>query len=130
MVMEIGRLCVKIAGRDANKKCVIIDVLDKTYVMIDGETRRKKCNMAHLEPLKQKIDIEKGASHEKVKAKFKELGIDIIDAKPREAKPKPKKLRAKEKKPKVEKTKKELKKEKKAEKKAEKKETTQAPKTE
>ena len=35
-MFEIGRLCVKIAGRDAGNKCVIVDVIDKNFVMIDG----------------------------------------------------------------------------------------------
>ena len=75
--MEIGRMCVKIAGRDAGLRCVIIDILDKNRVFVDGETRRRNCNAAHLEPLHQKIEIEKKASHEAVIAAFKELGIEI-----------------------------------------------------
>ena len=35
-MMEIGRLCVKLAGRDSNRKCVIIDVVDDNYVFVDG----------------------------------------------------------------------------------------------
>ena len=50
MTIEIGRICVKTAGRDASKKCVIIDLLDDKYVLIDGETRRRKCNIIHIEP--------------------------------------------------------------------------------
>jgi large subunit ribosomal protein L14e len=56
---QIGRLCVKLAGRDARKKCVIIDVLDNNFVMIDGQTRRKKCNIRHLEPLDKVLKIKK-----------------------------------------------------------------------
>ena len=47
-MFEIGKTCLKIAGRDAGKLAVIIDVLDETYVMIDGEVRRRKCNIYHL----------------------------------------------------------------------------------
>ncbi|MBI4146492.1 50S ribosomal protein L14e [Candidatus Woesearchaeota archaeon] len=65
-MIEIGRVCVKIAGRDAGKKCVIIDILDEKNVLIDGETRRKKCNIAHLEMLPQTLEVTKGASHETV----------------------------------------------------------------
>jgi len=43
-----GRICVKTAGRDAGLKCVIVDVLDDKFVLIDGETRRRKCNILHL----------------------------------------------------------------------------------
>ncbi|RLE43936.1 50S ribosomal protein L14e [Candidatus Woesearchaeota archaeon] len=76
-MIEVGRLCVKIAGRDARKKCVVIDVIDKNFVMIDGQTRRKRCNIKHLIPLQQKIDIPKNASHEEVVSAFKKLGIEI-----------------------------------------------------
>ena len=76
-MIEVGRLCVKIAGRDARKKCVVIDVIDKNFVMIDGQTRRKRCNIKHLIPLQKKIDIPKNASHEEVVSAFKKLGIEI-----------------------------------------------------
>lgn len=74
---EIGRICLKIAGRDSSKKCVVIDVLDKGYVLIDGETRRKKCNILHLEPTEKVIEISKNAAHDQVVAAFKTLGIEI-----------------------------------------------------
>jgi len=99
-MIEIGRLCVKIAGRDAGKKCVVVDTVDKNFVLIDGETRRRKCNAAHLEPTSQKLEIEKGASHEKVVAAFKAIDITIVDRKPKatnkpKAKPAPAKPVAK-----------------------------------
>jgi large subunit ribosomal protein L14e len=93
-MMEVGRLCVKLAGRDAGKKCVIVDVLDSVFVLIDGETRRRKCNLKHLEPLKETIDIKKSASHEAVVSAFKELGIEIKETKPKQPKPRQKQIRA------------------------------------
>ena len=36
-MMEVGRVCIKLAGRDAKQYCVITEVLDNTYVMIDGQ---------------------------------------------------------------------------------------------
>lgn len=75
--MYIGQVCVKIAGRDAGLRCAVLDNLDKNQVLIDGETRRRKCNAAHLELLPQKIKIEKNANHEAVKAAFKEIGIEV-----------------------------------------------------
>ena len=38
----MGQLCVKIAGRESGKKCVIVDRIDSNYVLIDGNVRRKK----------------------------------------------------------------------------------------
>ena len=89
-MFEIGRLCVKIAGRDAGKKCVVIGNIDNNYVNIDGETRRKKCNIDHLEPLAQKLEIKKDASHDDIKKAFEELGLKARETKPKKAAPKPK----------------------------------------
>ena len=75
MVMEIGRVCVRIAGHEAGKKCVIVDVIDRTYVLVAGpEIKRKRCNIAHLEPLPQKLDIAKDASDEDIKRAFEAVG--------------------------------------------------------
>jgi len=75
MVMEIGRVCVRIAGHEAGKKCVIVDVIDRTYVLVAGpEIKRKRCNIAHLEPLSQKLDIAKDASDEDIKRAFEAMG--------------------------------------------------------
>lgn len=97
-MMEIGRLCVKIAGRDAGKKCVIVDAVDEKFVMIDGETRRRKCNVKHLEPLKEMLKISKGADHKTVAAEFKKMGTELKETKPRKAKPKQRQIRAAERK--------------------------------
>ena len=74
-MIEIGRVCVKIAGRDAGKKCVVVEIIDKNLVMIDGETRRRKCNLEHIEPLDKKVEIKKGASHEEVIAALTSAGL-------------------------------------------------------
>jgi large subunit ribosomal protein L14e len=81
--MEIGRLCVKTAGRDAGNLCIVVDVLDKHFVTIDGNVRRRKCNLLHLEPLDEILKIKKGASHSEVSSEFKKLNLDIWDTKPK-----------------------------------------------
>ena len=95
-MIEIGRLAVKIAGRDAGKKCIIVDILDSKFVLIDGETRRRKCNTLHIEPLNQVVKIDKNASHEEVAKVLKGLGIETRQTKP---KPKTKRPRKKRKTP-------------------------------
>ncbi len=92
-MLDVGRLCIKIAGRDAGKTVVIIDVLDSNYVMIDGESRRKKCNIAHLEPLKETIKIKKNESHSTIEKEFTKLNLKPRTTKPKKAKDKPKKVR-------------------------------------
>ena len=36
-MMEVGRLCVKIAGRDAGMSCLIVDILKDNFAKILGE---------------------------------------------------------------------------------------------
>lgn len=70
--MDVGRVCVKIAGRDAGKLCVIVEKIDDNYVIIDGFTRHKKTNIKHLEPLDKVINV-KGLSHEKIIQELEKL---------------------------------------------------------
>ena len=85
MVMDTGRLCIKTAGRDAGKKCVVVEVVDKTKVLVDGETRRKNCNISRLEPLAEKLNIKEGASHADVEKEFKKLGLETRNTKPKKS---------------------------------------------
>lgn len=85
--MEIGRLCIKLAGRDAGRVCAVVDHLDGNYVIIDGNVRRRKCNLLHLEPLDELIKIKKGASHSDVAAEFKKLKLDVWSTKQKKEKP-------------------------------------------
>ena len=94
-MIEIGRVAVKTAGRDAGKKCVIIDILDNKFVLIDGQTRRRRCNILHIEPLGEVISIEKNASHDVVKEVFKDLGIELKDTTPKQASKRPVQVRGK-----------------------------------
>lgn len=96
---EIGRLCVKIAGRDAGMKCLIIDVIDKNHVMIDGQTRRRKCNVRHLEPLGEVLKVTPNAPKTEIVRIFKTLSIDIKETKPKKVQARPKKVRKKKPKP-------------------------------
>lgn len=97
-MIEIGRLCIKLAGRDAGRECVIVDVLDDNYVLIDGNVRRRKCNILHLEPMAKKIGIKKDASHEEVRKEFSKLKLPVWETKPKEKREKPRKIRGKKKK--------------------------------
>jgi large subunit ribosomal protein L14e len=69
--IEVGRICVKTAGREAGSKCVIIDVIDSNYVLVTGPksvtgVRRRRANVKHLEPTEDKIDLKKDATDEEV----------------------------------------------------------------
>lgn len=80
-MFDIGRLCMKIAGRDAGQYCIIVEVIDKDYVLIDGLTRRRKCNVDHLEPFDKKAEIATGADHAVVIKALNDLGIKCEEKK-------------------------------------------------
>ena len=87
-MIEVGRLCVKIAGRDAGRNCVIVEAVDDNFVIVDGQMKRKRCNIGHLEPLQHRLPISSGASHEEVVEALEAIGIDVIVKEKRARKPK------------------------------------------
>ena len=75
-VYDIGRVCVKTMGREAGNHCVVVDIVDKNYIIIDGlKVRRRRVNYKHVEPLKDTIEIKKGASHANVEAAIKKAKL-------------------------------------------------------
>ncbi len=79
-VIEIGRICVKTRGREAGSKCVIVDIIDDNFVLVTGPKKvsgikRRRLNIAHLEPTDKKIDIQKGAADEEIEKKLQEAGL-------------------------------------------------------
>jgi large subunit ribosomal protein L14e len=69
--IEVGKICVKVTGREAGRKCVIVDVIDKNFVLVTGPkevtgVKRRRVNVDHIEPTKDGIDIAKGANDEDV----------------------------------------------------------------
>jgi len=68
-IYDIGRICVKLAGREAGRKCVVVEKLDKNYVIISGpvkisRVKRRRVNLKQLEPTNEMIKISKGISDE------------------------------------------------------------------
>src|SRR3990172_10639481 len=64
--IEVGRLCVKQLGRENGKKCVIIDIMDKSFVLVTGPkkvtgVKRRRVNINHVMPLQDKIEVKRGA---------------------------------------------------------------------
>ena len=77
--IEVGRVCVKLTGREAGRKCVIIDVMDKSFILITGPKKvtgikRRRANVNHVEPLQDKLELARGASDEEVEKALKEAG--------------------------------------------------------
>jgi len=69
--VDVGRICVKLTGREAGKKCVVVDVVDRNFVLVTGPkqvngVRRRRVNINHVEPTEHKINIKRGESDEEV----------------------------------------------------------------
>ena len=78
--LEVGRICVKTRGREAGRKCVIVEIIDKNYVLVTGPkevsgVKRRRANVNHLEITDKKIDIPKGASDEEVVEALEKAGL-------------------------------------------------------
>jgi large subunit ribosomal protein L14e len=77
--IEVGRICVKQAGRECCTRCVIIDVMDKSFVLVTGPkkvtgVKRRRVNINHVMPLEDKIDVKRGASDDDVAAALEAAG--------------------------------------------------------
>ncbi|RBQ23234.1 50S ribosomal protein L14e [Candidatus Methanobinarius endosymbioticus] len=56
--IEVGRVCIKTAGREAGEKCVITELIDENFVeVIGGSVKNRRCNINHLEPLDETLDV-------------------------------------------------------------------------
>ncbi|MHA1377757.1 MAG: 50S ribosomal protein L14e [Candidatus Helarchaeota archaeon] len=73
----VGRICVKLAGREAGRKCVVVDIIDKNFVLVTGpksvsNVKRRRVNVKQLEPLEM-IEIKKNISDEDLEKELKKL---------------------------------------------------------
>jgi len=88
--IDVGRICVKLVGREAGKKCVIVDVVDKNFVLVTGPkqlngVKRRRVNVSHIEVTERKVSIRRGETDEElIKALDKETQDYLREAvKPR-----------------------------------------------
>ncbi|RLG18736.1 50S ribosomal protein L14e [Nanoarchaeota archaeon] len=84
-MIEVGRVCIKLRGSEKGRHCVVLEILDKNFVLIDGEVKRRRCNVLHLRPLPIKIEVSKNSSKEEILRKLKEAGIEVREVKKEKA---------------------------------------------
>ena len=76
-VYDIGRVCVKTMGREAGNYCVIVDIIDKNYLLIDGlKVKRRRVNYNHIEPTTDMVEIKKGAKKKEVEEAIKKSKLE------------------------------------------------------
>ena len=79
-MLEVGRICIKVAGRESGKICVVVRKIDKNFVEITGPKeltgiKRRRCNILHLEPTKYLIKIKEGASDKEIIRELKKENL-------------------------------------------------------
>jgi large subunit ribosomal protein L14e len=79
-MFEVGRVCVKTAGREAGRYCIVITKAKENLVLVSGPksltgVRRRKCNIDHLEPIMEKVKISADASDAEVAKAFDSAGL-------------------------------------------------------
>jgi large subunit ribosomal protein L14e len=123
--LEIGRVCMKIAGREAGKYCVVVKKINDAFVEVTGPkiltgVKRRRANIEHLEPLEYILQISDSAADEDVVSALESANLmtKLGLKKPSAAAMKAEKAKPKE-------VKQEVKKEEKKDEKVEKKETKQ-----
>ncbi len=78
MALSVGRICVKMVGREVGKKCVIVDRVDKNFVLVAGsKVKRRRCNVKHLELTDTVLDIKQGVSDAELKKALKKAKISL-----------------------------------------------------
>jgi large subunit ribosomal protein L14e len=101
-MLELGRIVMKIAGREAGKYAVIVENNNDGFVMITGPkaitgVKRRKCNIEHIEPTEHKFDIKAKATDDSVEKLWrnsellKELEINVPEKREFKKKEKPEK---------------------------------------
>ena len=78
--LEVGRVCMKVAGREAGKYCVVLKKLDNTFFLVTGPkqltgVKRRRCNVEHLEPTSYSLKIDTEAPDELVIKAYDAIGL-------------------------------------------------------
>lgn len=65
--IDKGDICVKTSGKEAGKKCIVIDIIDKNFALITGPKeitgiKRRRSSIRHLTSTGEKISISSGTS--------------------------------------------------------------------
>jgi large subunit ribosomal protein L14e len=77
--IEVGRICVKITGREAGRKCIVVNIIDENFALITGPRKvsgikRRRVNISHIEPTEVKIDIIREAADEEIVQALTKIG--------------------------------------------------------
>ena len=69
--LEVGSVCIKTSGREKGKRCIVVDLMDKNFILVTGPpkltgVKRRRVNIKHLQTTDEKINIKKGSTDDEV----------------------------------------------------------------
>jgi len=78
--LDVGRICMKVAGREAGRYCVVLKKLDKQFVLVTGPkdltgVKRRRCNIDHLEATADSLSVKEEASETEVIKAYEKTGF-------------------------------------------------------
>jgi large subunit ribosomal protein L14e len=63
---------MKLQGREKGKKCVIVDVIDRNFVVVAGPgVKRRRVNMDHILALDETVNVQRDASDAEIAGALK-----------------------------------------------------------
>ena len=79
-MIEVGRLCLKIAGRESGRYCVVVKKMDENFVMVTGpreltSVKRRRCNICHLEPVMETLNIKSDAPDSEILKAYQQANL-------------------------------------------------------
>ncbi|MDP7260758.1 MAG: 50S ribosomal protein L14e [archaeon] len=76
MMIDVGRVCTKTAGRENGNICLVIENIDDIFAIVAGPSvKKKRCNVKHLSQLPRKLLVSKGASQADASRILAEAGL-------------------------------------------------------
>lgn len=86
-VLEVGRVCLKICGREAGRYATVIKPAgkskeEKSFVFVTGPrlltgVKRRRANIDHLKATEYKLEISDNATDEQVIAAYEKAGLIV-----------------------------------------------------
>jgi len=78
--LNVGRICVKTAGREAGRYACVLKKMDANFVLVTGPrvltgVKRRRCNVEHLEPTQYSVDVKSEAGDKEVIAAYGKAGL-------------------------------------------------------
>ena len=86
-MFEVGRVCMKVAGREAGKYCVVVKAAgkgknEKSFVFVTGPKlltgiKRRRSNIDHLKATDHKLEVKENANDEEVISAYEKAGLIV-----------------------------------------------------